>query len=572
VTIARSSASPPAGAVSGLFQFGPEGTTFAGPVAVSFPIPAGTLASDVAVYWTRPGSRTEWETLPASVSGTTATAGIAHFSAGYVGLRPQACSLLAGTWTVTAHCDPAYLGRSAVVAQSGCTATTQDPVTAAAVAVDLSGSSVTGPPSCSGSVTGDTWSWRCGSCDETLVRQPLCFAGLACTPSGPVDPCKVYATTCSAGGVQACSSAADKPDGAACSGGRTCSAGSCGAPGLFKAAPAGFRRHWASIAAQSSIYRVGYGLQADGSLWTLGYVNAVGGWVLPGRMSADTDWAQVVTEQHTVAIKADGTLWTWGAASWGLLLGDGTTTDRYAPAQVGSDRDWASAAVDGRSAAYTMAIKTDGTLWGWGMNDMGQLGDGTRTDRPLPVQIGLDSDWKQVSAGFLTLAVKTDGSLWAWGDAWNTGLAPLVPTRVGGENQWTFVESGSSAAFAVKADGSLWGTGYGGQEALGTGNSEAQLGWVPVGAPNRFRAVSSRWNSTVAIKTDGTLWAWGRNSDGQLGAPTVTPCWPQGGRPTTVCVPTQVGTIDRWTAVSTNGYLTQALTADGNLWSSGRRP
>jgi hypothetical protein len=85
ITVAASTAAAPAGAVSSLYQFGPEGTTFSTPVTVSFPVPAGTKASDVSIYWTKKGSTTEWDVLPATVSGTTATASVTHFSAGFVG-------------------------------------------------------------------------------------------------------------------------------------------------------------------------------------------------------------------------------------------------------------------------------------------------------------------------------------------------------------------------------------------------------------------------------------------------------------------------------------------------------
>jgi hypothetical protein len=227
ITITASPASPPTGAVSGVFQFGPAGTTFGSPVTVSFPVPAGTQASDVAVYWTRPGSAAEWETLLATVTGMTATTNVTHFSSGYVGLRPLQCNVLTGAWTFTSHCSNAYLGKQLVIAQQGCSITTTEPVTGQALTAQVTGNAFTAG-ACPATVTGNTMDMQCPSCPVTLARQAMCVTGQACTPPGTVDPCKSYSTTCSAGGAQTCVAAGDKPDGSACGSGLTCSAGNCG--------------------------------------------------------------------------------------------------------------------------------------------------------------------------------------------------------------------------------------------------------------------------------------------------------------------------------------------------------
>jgi alpha-tubulin suppressor-like RCC1 family protein len=195
-------------------------------------------------------------------------------------------------------------------------------------------------------------------------------------------------------------------------------------------------------------------IQRDGSLWMWGnefFGN--GRWEgsdTPVRIGTDNDWASVATGMlHTVAIKTDGSLWAWGESRRGEV-GDGETGVRLIPTRIGDDYNWASVSAGGYQGAHnnpghTLAIRTDGTLWAWGNNQMGQLGDGTSRGRwddiqLSPVQIGTDTDWASVYAGgWGSLATKTDGSLWAWGGGSSqvyhddNAVPPHpVPARIGG--------------------------------------------------------------------------------------------------------------------------------------------
>jgi len=115
---------------------------------------------------------------------------------------------------------------------------------------------------------------------------------------------------------------------------------------------------------------------------------------------------------HTVAVRENGSLWTWGNNEYGQL-GDGTRTNRATPTRIGTATNWSTVAA---GANHTVAIRTDGTLWAWGFNGSGRLGDGTTFNRNAPVRIGTASNWISVSAGGLhTVATREDGSLWAWG-------------------------------------------------------------------------------------------------------------------------------------------------------------
>jgi len=211
------------------------------------------------------------------------------------------------------------------------------------------------------------------------------------------------------------------------------------------------------------------------------------------RIGNSYDWASVSAgRDHALAIRADGSLWTWGT-SWGH---DGIV-QRYEPTRIGRAHDWVNVSAGG---GHNLGIRIDGSLWVWGGNGVFQLGDGTTIERFEPARIGNDFDWESVSAGSShSLAIKTDGSLWSWGSQFgghNTVIANY-PTRVDYGNTWREVSAGVHHSLGIRDTGASRTNGENGQDHYGI-----DLGAFSTNPPNH--------------SSDG-LWAWGDNQYGQLG-------------------------------------------------------
>jgi alpha-tubulin suppressor-like RCC1 family protein len=213
-------------------------------------------------------------------------------------------------------------------------------------------------------------------------------------------------------------------------------------------------------------------------------------------------------------------LWAWGANDYGSL-GQNNTTQYSSPVQI-PGTTWSSISAGG---LHSLATKTDGTLWSWGYNYTGQLGQNNRLSYSSPVQIP-GTTWSSIATpSYLsqyTVATKTDNTLWSWGYNFNGQLGQnnttyySSPVQIPGTT-WSFISAGgTNHTLATKTDGTLWSWGNNGNGQLGQNN--ITLYSSPVQIPGTiWSSVSAGYYHSLATKTDGTLWAWGYNSNGALG-------------------------------------------------------
>ena len=274
-------------------------------------------------------------------------------------------------------------------------------------------------------------------------------------------------------------------------------------------------------------------LKTDGSLWAWGrnHIRQLGDGTLinrhsPIQISTASDWVAVAAGiNHSLALKTDGTLWAWGYDQWGQL-GDGPgNSGNGSHVQVGTDADWAAISA---ASSHNLALKTDGTLWAWGNNAFSQLGTGNNGSghKHNPEQIGSDSDWISISTGSRHgFAIKTNGSLWGWGSSdWgelgNGNQKHTSPVQIGSDSDWQSVSASTYFSAALKTDGSLWAWGENGYGQLGRGSiSTKELDRIRIGTANDWINIVTGNGSrhSMAMKTDGSLWTWGNNYTRQLG-------------------------------------------------------
>lgn len=317
-------------------------------------------------------------------------------------------------------------------------------------------------------------------------------------------------------------------------------------------------------------------LKEDGTLWgwgkndgyQLGGANNNQTSNIPVKIGTDADWSFVCAGiQHSYAIKTDGTLWAWGTNP-GYF--DSLPLFITVPTQLGSANNWKMISA---YFHHHLAIKTDGTLWSWsyesGGNEFGELGNGTTNPHNFSnlVQVGTDTDWAIASTGtYYSLALKTDGTLWAWGHygALGTPSAPLgtyySPVKVGMDSDWATISAAHGHSHATKSDGSLWSWGSNDRGQLGDGTLVNKESPKRIGTDNDWKLVAGCGHSTFAIKNNGSLYGWGENTYGGLGDGTNT----------NRLMPVQINPGTIWKDISGEVGFSVGLKHDNTLVATGR--
>ncbi len=264
-------------------------------------------------------------------------------------------------------------------------------------------------------------------------------------------------------------------------------------------------------------------------------------------------------DAHSLAVRGDGSVWAWGTNS-SYQLGDGTTTQRTLPILVN-----VSGVVEVSGSGHSLTRRSDGSLVGWGYNSFGQLGNGTTATGTGPVSVpGVTQAVGMSAGGYHTLTLESDGTVWAFGQNSNGQLGDgtttlrLTAVQASGLSNVIAIGAGAVHSVALRADGTVWTWGQNGNGQLGTGNTTSRSTAGTIALPAATAIAAGSYHN-LAVLADGTVRAWGTNGFGELGNGTQT-----GG-----ASPVVVSELTSATAVAAGVYFSLALKADGTVWAWG---
>jgi len=283
---------------------------------------------------------------------------------------------------------------------------------------------------------------------------------------------------------------------------------------------------------------------------------------LTGIGAVANDYALAAGDFHAIALRPDNTVWTWGF-NYAGQMGDGTRRDRPNPIIIPGLSDVTSIAA---GYGHTVALKEDGTVWAWGDNRNGQLGLGDRRDRGVPTQVTRLSDVIAIAAGQgFTVALKADGTVWSWGMALEgSSFGNNMPADATTPEQVAIsgvaaIAARNSQTFALKSDGTVWAWGYNSYGSLGDGTTTNRLAPVQVVGLTDVTAIVTGGYHSFAWKSDGSIWAWGTNQAGQFGDGTRT----------SSSIPVEIPELTDIAAIAAHNSYTMLLKTDGTVWTCG---
>ena len=270
-------------------------------------------------------------------------------------------------------------------------------------------------------------------------------------------------------------------------------------------------------------------LKSDGTAWSWGE----GAYGQLGNGSPYDEYAPVPVSNlsgiidiacgwnHSLAVTSNGTAWAWGKNTYGQLGIDTYYHGSQIPVPV-SNLSGVTAVTGGED--HSLALMSDKTVWGWGKNWFGQLGNGTTNTTYVPAQVSnLGNVTAIATGGAHSLALKEDGTVWAWGDnsrgqlGGGTGDRSYVPVQVNNLSGVKAIACGQLHSLALASDGSVWAWGYNKYGQLGDGTTDNQYTPVPVTGLGGIHAIAAGQYHSVAVNEGGDAFAWGYNIFGQLG-------------------------------------------------------